>query len=240
MLVETGLAHCFFEWNYITDLDSIVNGVSVRRIRESLGEVLYDEFLPADADLVTFLPRCPEVAARAYAKKAELPFEPVFYKMRGERSFQGSTAGERRQSIGQNLHLLLGMAQKLQGKTVVLLNDSILRGNNSKRARELLNEEAGVAKAYLVSYTPPIGIVGDDGVPRGCTFGVDMPPDPPPGDEFIARGRTLEEIGQKMEMPVVYLSLEGMLAAFEQAGLHESDLCTFFIAVACPMRRPAL
>ena len=236
MLVETGLAHCFFEWNYITDLDSIVNGVSVRRIRESLGEVLYDEFLPAGADLVTFEPRCSEVAARAYAKKAELPFEPVFYKMRGEPSFQGSTAGERRQSIGQNLHLLLGMAQKLQGKTVVLLNDSILRGNNSKRARELLNEEAGVAKAYMVSYTPPIGIVGDDGVPRGCIFGVDMPP----GDEFIARGRTLEEIGQKMEMPVVYLSLEGMLAAFEQAGLHESDLCTFFIAVACPMRRPAL
>ena len=155
-----------------------------------------------DADLVTYLPRCPEVAARSFAKKRELPFEPVFYKMRGERSFQGSTAGERKESIGQNLHLLPGMNKKLRGKTVILLDDSIVRGNNSKRARDLLHEEAQVKKAYLVSYTPPIGIIGDDGVPRGCTFGVDMPPDPKPGEEFIARNRTIEEISEAMEMPV--------------------------------------
>ena len=234
ILVETSLAYCFFEWNYVTNLDSIVNGVSVRRIREALGEILYEEFLPADADLVTYLPRCPEVAARAYAKKAELPFEPVFYKMRGERSFQGSTADERKESIGQNLHLLPGMVQKLKGKTVILLDDSIVRGNNSKRARDLLYEEAEVAKAYLVSYTPPIGIIGDDGVPRGCTFGVDMPPDPPPGDEFIARGRTVEEVGQEMEMPVVYMSMDGMFKAFALAGLPERDLCTFCIGGRMP------
>ena len=232
--VETNLSHCFFEWNYIADLDSIVNGVSVRRIREALGEVLSEEFLPADVDLVTYLPRCPEVAARAYAKQAALPFEPVFYKMRGERSFQGSTAGERRESIGQNLHLLPGMTEKLKGKTAILLDDSIVRGNNSKRARDLLYEEAGIEKAYLVSYTPPIGIVGDDGVPRGCTFGVDMPPMPKPGDEFIARGRTVDEVGEAMGMPVVYLSREGMLRAFERAGLSELDLCTYCIGGGMP------
>ena len=234
VVVETNLAHCFFEWNYITDLDSIVNGVSVRRIRESLGEVLSEEFQPGDADFVTYLPRCPEVAARSYAKKADLPFQPVFYKMRGERSFQGSNADERKESIGQNLHLLPGMAQKIKGKTVILLDDSIVRGNNSKRARDLLYEEAGVEKAYLVSYTPPIGIIGDDGVPRGCTFGVDMPPDPPPGDKFIARNRTVTEVGQAMKMPVVYLSMEGMLKAFERAGLPERDLCTFCIGGRMP------
>ena len=196
--------------------------------------MLSEEFLPPDVDLVTYLPRCPEVAARAYAKQAELPFEPVFYKMRGERSFQGSTAGERKDSIDQNLHLLPGMAQKLKGKTVILIDDSIIRGNNSKRACDLLYEEAGVEQAYLVSYTPPIGIIGDDGMPRGCTFGVDMPPDPPPGDEFIARGRTAEAIGEAMGMPVIYLSQQGMLEAFAHAGLPERDLCTYCIGGRMP------
>ena len=97
-----------------------------------------------------------------------------------------------------------------------------------------LYEEAGVGQAYLVSYTPPIGIIGDDGVPRGCTFGVDMPQDPPPGDEFIARGRTAEAIGAAMGMPVIYLSRQGMLDAFVRAGLPERDLCTYCIGGRMP------
>ena len=234
-VVEPDLAHCFFEWNYITDVDSIINGASVRRLRESLGKLLAEEFQPDDLDLVTFLPRCPEMAARSYAKAMGVEFQPVFYKMRGERSFQGTTAGDRKKSIDQNLHLLPGMKDQLEGKTVVLLDDSIVRGNNSKRARYLLYEEAGVAKAYLASYTPPIGIVGNDGIPRGCMFGVDMPPDPPKGEEFIARGRGPSEISAKMGMPVVYLSVEKMLKAYQQAGILKQDLCTYCIGGRHPL-----
>ncbi len=233
-LLDPMPAYCFFEWNYITDVDSRINGVSVRRIREALGEALAEEFHPDDVDLVTYLPRCPEVAARAYAKKAGLQFDTVFYKMRGERSFLGTTAAERRKSIGENLHLLPGKSDELEGKTVILLDDSIVRGNNSKRARQLLYEGCKVKKAYLVSYTPPIGIVGQDGIPRGCTFGVDMPPDPPPGDEFIARGRTQDEISRTMEMPVVYISLRSMFKAFERAGIPEANLCTYCIGGKYP------
>lgn len=235
MLEEAQPAHCFFEWNYIADVDSILNAVSVRRIRESLGEILAEEFRPGDVELVTFLPRCPEVAARAYAKKARLQFRPVFYKMRGERSFQGTTASDRRQSIDENLHLLPGMQEALKGKTVVLIDDSIVRGNNSKRARDLLYREAGVKKAYLVSYTPPIGVIGKDGIPRGCLFGVDMPPEPAPGEEFIARGRSEEEISRQMGIAVVYISVEGMLRAFAQAGLPERQLCTYCIGGRHPL-----
>jgi amidophosphoribosyltransferase len=235
-MVEPSLAHCFFEWNYITNVDSIIDNVSVRRIRETLGEMLAQEFTPEDADVVTFLPRCPEVAARTYAKKTGLPFLPVFYKVRGERSFQGSTASDRRKSIDDNLHLLPGLRPQLQGKTVVLIDDSIVRGNNSVRARDLLYNEVGVKKAYLVSYTPPIGIVGDDGEPRGCTFGVDMPPDPPEGEEFVARGRTSEEISERMGMPVVYLSSDRMLEAFRRAGVDDSHLCTYCIGGRHPLR----
>tara|TARA_B100000686_G_scaffold299487_1_gene333293 strand:+ start:404 stop:1870 length:1467 start_codon:yes stop_codon:yes gene_type:complete len=228
-LVKPDLSYCFFEWNYITNVESRINGVSVRRIRESLGEMLAKEFNVPDADIVTFLPRCPEVAARSYAKKTGLPFQHIFYKMRGERSFQGSTATDRRKSIDDNLQLLPGLKPHLQGKTVIMIDDSIIRGNNSIRARQLLYEELEVKRAYLVSYTPPIGITGEDGVARGCMFGVDMPPDPPQGEEFVARGRTIDQISDKMGMPVVYLSPQSMIAAFRQAGVPESDLCTFCI-----------
>ena len=233
-LVDPEPAHCFFEWNYITDVDSIVDSVSSRRIRESLGALLAEEFHPPDIDLVTFLPRCPEVAARSYAKKLGVPFRPVFYKMRGERSFQGTTADDRKKSIDENLHVLPGLRSVLQGKTVVLIDDSIVRGNASKRARDLLYEELGVKEAYLVSYTPPIGIIGDDGVARGCMFGVDMPPNPPAGDEFIARGRTESEIGDHMGMPVIYLPRQRMLEAFERAGMAEDSLCTYCIGGSSP------
>ena len=86
----------------------------------------------------------------------------------------------------------------------------------------------------MVSYTPPIGVIGDDGVPRGCMFGVDMPPDPPQGSEFIARGKSIEQIGEAMEIPVVYLSRQDMLRAFEAAGLPERDLCTYCIGGSEP------
>ena len=57
--------HCFFEWNYIADAHSMINGISVLKLRQELGKVLAEEFHPKGIDLVTFLPRCPESAARS-------------------------------------------------------------------------------------------------------------------------------------------------------------------------------
>ncbi len=222
-VVKPKKRYCFFEWNYLADVNSVLNGISTRRLRESLGEQLAKEFQPDDIDLITFLPRSPEVAARSYAKALGLNFEPVFYKMRGERSFQGSTSGERKESISQNLHLLPD--RKLAGKTIITIDDSIVRGNNSRRERNLLYEEAGAKKVYHLNYSPPIGIIGQDGIPRGCLFGVDMPPD----DDFIARGRTQEEISKEMNMPVIYISVEGMLKTYEKLGMQRDELCTYCI-----------
>jgi len=228
-IIAPDKAHCFFEWNYLADLDSILDGISVRRVRESLGDVLAQEFNPKNIDLVTFLPRCPEVAARSYAKKRGIPFKEVYYKQRGERSFQGSTEDERKKSIDENLYLRPYINEKpvrdfLKGKKIIIIDDSIVRGNNSRRAIGLINE-ISTKKAYFVSYTPRIGIIGEDGVPRGCMFGVDMPPN----DEFIARGRNLEEISNKMNISVNYLSLDGMLKAYEELGMKRGNLCTYCI-----------
>jgi amidophosphoribosyltransferase len=229
-------AYCFFEWNYIADVDSILNGISVRRMRGLLGEALAKEFNPPDATDVTFLPRCPEGAASRYAEKTDKKFQNVFYKMRGERAFQGSTWDERKESIEANLHLLPEVSRLLRGQRIVCVDDSIVRGNNSRRERELLYEEAQVEKIYHANYTPPIGIVGADLVPRGCMFGVDMPPNPPKGEEFIARERSIEEISNALGMPVAYLSVEGMLKTFAEAGIKPEHLCTYCIGGKHPFK----
>jgi amidophosphoribosyltransferase len=216
---------CFFEFNYLSDAESVQNGVSVGRLRKTLGEQLAKEFNPDDVDMVTFLPRCPEPAARSYAKKTGKPFGYTFYKMKSERAFQGSTPDDRKASIDQNLHLLDNKKDALKGKVVVNIDDSTVRGNNLKRVLFLLQKEAGVKKFYHVNYTPPLGVIGDDEVRRGCEFGVDMPPD----DDFIARGRTPEEISKMVGTEVVYISVDGMLKSFEKVGIPREHLCTYCI-----------
>jgi amidophosphoribosyltransferase len=227
-LIESKKKHCFFEYNYIANLDSVIDGVSVRRVREILGEALAKEIQP-EADFVTFLPRCPEFAARRYAEIVKKPFKQVFYKTRGERSFLGSTTKDREDSIKTNLYIMPliegeDSEKVLKDKTVILVDDSTIRGNNSKRAVKTLLEK-GVKKVYLLNYTPQIGVIPGDGVERGCIYGVDMPPN----DDFIVRGRTAEEINENIGAEVFFLSIEGMLNAFEKVGMKRENLCHFCI-----------
>ena len=163
--------HCFFEWNYIADAHSMINGISVLKLRQELGKVLAEEFHPKDTEIITFLPRCPESAARSYAKSLNIEsrFKPIFYKLRGERSFQGTTQEDRKSSIKGNLHLLPGAEKLLKNKVVAMVDDSTIRGTNSKHARELI-KKAEAKKVYILNYTPRIGIIGHDGIPRGCLF----------------------------------------------------------------------
>ncbi len=224
--------HCFFEWNYISDVDSFLNGVSSRRLREELGKELAKEFNLKEVDLITFLPRCPEVAARSYVKALgmEYKFSPIFYKLRGERSFQGTTQNDRQNSINSNLHILPGFQDSLKDKRVVLIDDSTIRGTNSNRAKELLIS-AGVKEIILLNYTPKIGVIGKDGKKRGCLFGVDIPP----GDNFVVltsdkkRNRTDKEISKELGLKIGFLSIEGMFRAFERVGIKREHLCYFCI-----------
>lgn len=229
--------YCFFEWNYLAKHESNIHGIPVARIRRRLGELLAEEFHPDDAVLVSYLPRCPEPAAEAYARSLNIPFAHIFYKMRSERSFQGSTASQRRQSIRENLYINDAQAKNIQGKTLVVIDDSIVRGNVITRAGELL-AEAGVKKVYMVSYTPPMGVIGDDGIKRGCLFGVDMPPE----DTFFVRDRSLfdtmrEEKG--LDVSVYHLSSQSMFRAFEEAGISRDKLCHFCIGGTYPFQRSA-
>jgi len=220
-------AFCMFEWQYIMRENSISSDLNIRIHRRKLGRQIAAEFFPEDADFVTYAPRCPEPAAISYSEMTGIPLIKVFYKPRAERSFQGSTKEERAISIKENLYLIPAVRDKIRDKNLIVIEDSIIRGNVLERIRSILFEEAKVKKVYVFSYTPPLCATGKDGVDRGCLFGVDMPPQPNHGDTYIARGRTPEEISRGVGMDVRYLSIEGFLNTFEQSGIKRGDLCTY-------------
>lgn len=236
-IIKAEQKHCFFEWNYISDAHSLINGLSVIKIRQELGKVLAEEFHPKDIDTVSFLPRCPEAAARSYAKALgeENKFRPLFYKLRGERAFQGTTKEDRSLSIKSNLHILPNSIDHIKNKVIVLIDDSTIRGNNSKHVIRLL-KNAGAKKVYVVNYTPRIGIVGSDGIPRGCMWGVDMPPE----DDFIVRtkdnknNRSDKEISEEIGAQIFFLSVGGMFRAFERCGMKRESLCSYCIGGSHP------
>ncbi|MFP4189439.1 MAG: hypothetical protein ACLFSL_00205 [Candidatus Woesearchaeota archaeon] len=226
--------HCFFQWNYIGDSQSNIEDAAVWGIRRKLGEALAEHVRP-ELDIVSYIPECPKIASMAYADKRGLPFKEIFYKLREERSFQGSDKGNRKESIESNLYVApvidnIPSEDFLEGKSVGLIDDSIVRGNNAQYAKDLL-EEKGVREVHLISYTPPIGIIGDDKKKRGCMFGIDMPPD----DEFVARHRTLDEISEKMGMEVHYLPYEAMMDVYETRGIPRRDICKFCIGGPHPL-----
>lgn len=237
--VEKNLAHCMFEYLYLADPESVVNGVSVRRVREMLGLQLAKEYF-SKIDVVTYVPRSPEAAAKRYAEELGVPCIEVFYKPNAERSFIQGTDEARVAVMRENFFLLPAAMEKIAGKRLIVIDDSIVRGTVVRRVQELLFTEARVASAELLSYTPPIGIIGDDGIPRGCLDGVDMPPT----DKFITRidgdsprNATEDEINFRAGMPVKFLSRAGLNSVFEKVGLPPANLCMYCIGGKAPYVR---
>jgi amidophosphoribosyltransferase len=233
-VANQNLKHCFFEWNYIARADSTLNDLQVRRLRRAQGVKLAQEFSkevnPNKLDFVTFIPDCPEEAAIPFGEEYGIPVIEVFYKRDKERSFQGSDKSDREYSIRRNLQLAPGIEDVIRGKTLAVIDDSVVRGVNSRRAAHILNRIGRVRKAYLLNYTPEIGIVPADGIPRGCMFGVDMPPDESPPDHvFIARNKSPDQISREIGMDTKFISVEGMLDVYENLGVPSEKLCTYCI-----------
>jgi amidophosphoribosyltransferase len=222
---------CFFEANYIMARDSNFQHCHVNTLRGKLGVALSEEHqdLKNNHDIVTFIPNCPAFAADRFASKLDLELIELFIKPKKTRSFQGSSEKDRAQAIKNNLIIPPHLIPKIKDKNIIVIDDSFVRGNNSKRAVYMLRE-AGVANITLVSYTPIIGQY-TDGVQHGCNYGVDMPPT----DNFLAKknaitNRTNKEMAETIGAnDIRFLSYEKMLEVFEQIGLPKDMLCTHCI-----------
>ena len=252
MVVPPWNQECYFEHNYIAHFMSVINGRKVDVVRIALGTKLAEEFPLEGWDGVTYIPRCPENAARAYASALNYDLFEFFFKQRAERSFMGGNQDERENSIAHNLFLYPDAHRDIEGKRLIVVDDSTIRGTNAARAAYLLYE-AGAREVVILNYTPPIGIIGEDNIPRGCFFGVDMPSsdsflvrthapaDWPDHKTFKQENRTPKQINEALRQKVYraagkefeqatslnvhFLSVEGMLQVYEEMGKPRHKLC---------------
>lgn len=237
-IVPPNWARCWFELNYLADPASIIDGVPVNRARELAGSELAAEVNLKDIDMVTDVPRCPEISAIAFAEASGIPYAPIFNKAGNDRAFIDTDPELRRISIENNLFLLPNVGPLLLGQTIGLIDDCIVRGNNIKVALALL-DKMGVKKTYVLSYTPPIGPINRRGEKCGCEFGIDTPPE---HDNFFIRAedgsrmRSAAELDREinldldgnpfnMEVKLKYLTKKGMNNVMRSLGIKVSDLC---------------
>ena len=192
------LARCVFEHIYFSRPDSIWDGLTVHAVRQRLGEVLARE-APVEADVVVPVPDSSIPAAIGYARESGIPYNDGFIKNRYiGRTFIQPTDSLRKQGVALKFNAL---EQNLRGKRVVMIDDSIVRGNTAGPLVKLLRE-AGAREVHVRITCPPIA--------HPCYMGVDMGT----YDNLIAHHMTLEEMRDHIESDSLYfLSLDGMMRA---------------------------
>jgi len=194
-------AMCSFEFIYFARPDSMMMGRSLYEARSNMGRELASES-PADADIVITLPDSGTPAAVGYAEASGIPFVEGMIKSRYiTRTF--IQPNQRLRDSGIRLKFN-PMRTVLEGKRVVLVDDSIVRGTSTKRIVEELRR-AGAAEVHMRVASPPIR--------WPCFMGIDIAT----RNELIAAGRTVEEIGVLIGSDTLaYLSLDGLKRAVRQ------------------------
>lgn len=189
---------CIFEHVYFSRPDSLVFGRPVQASREELGRQLARE-APADADIVVPVPDSGVTAAVGYAAESGIPFQ--FGLIRNH--YIGRTFIEPRQSVRDfGVKLKLNPVRKLlEGKRVVLIDDSIVRGTTSKKIVRMIRN-AGATEVHMRISCPP--------TIAPCFYGVDTPS----RKELIAANQTVDEIRDYIGADsLAYLSLDGLKKA---------------------------
>ncbi|MBI4497638.1 MAG: amidophosphoribosyltransferase [Chloroflexi bacterium] len=201
-------ALCIFEYVYFARPDSVISGHLVYSARERMGEHLAEEY-PVEADLVIATPESAVPAAIGYARRSGIPFSQGLIKNR----YVGRTfiqPDQRLRDLGVQLKFN-PLPEVLEGKRIVVLDDSIVRATTTPRVVSLLRQ-AGATEVHMRICMPPIS--------WPCFFGVDMAT----RRELIAAHKTVEEIRAWIGADSLgYLSLEGLVRAI---GLPGDTFCT--------------
>ncbi len=204
------VAPCIFEFIYFARPDSLVFGNNVYHVRKLLGRRLAEEHPVPDADMVMSIPDSGNYSALGYSEGSGLPFE--FGMIRNHyigRTFIQPSQKMREYGVKIKLNPI---KSALKGKSVVVVEDSIVRGTTtSGRIRAL--REAGAKEIHMRISCPPIRFP--------CFYGIDFPS----REELIANQQeSIEKIAEFIGVDTLeYLSLEGMLGVFPD---EESHFCT--------------
>ncbi|MCW2736745.1 amidophosphoribosyltransferase, partial [Nocardioides sp.] len=211
---------CVFEYVYLARPDATISGRSVHESRVEMGRQLAREF-PVEADLVIPVPESGTPAAAGYAEESGIPFGQGFVK----NAYVGRTFIQPSQTLRQlGIRLKLNaLDHMIRGKRIVVVDDSIVRGN-TQRAQVRMLREAGALEVHVRISSPP--------VKWPCFYGIDFAT----RAELIANGLSPEEIAASVGADTLgYISLDGMVDATKQS---RSRLCTACFTGEYPIELP--
>jgi len=216
---STGHAPCIFEYVYLARPDSIIDNVSVYKARLRMGEFLAEKILSNwpehDIDVVIPIPDTSRTAALPLAYKLGVKYREGFIKNRYiGRTFIMPGQTERKKSVRQKLNAI---GLEFEGKNVLLVDDSIVRGTTSQQIIEMARE-AGARKVYFASAAPPVRYQN--------VYGIDMPV----VSELVAHNRTEEGVARAIGADrLFYQSVDDLIAAVRRGNpaIEQFDLSCF-------------
>lgn len=189
---------CVFEYVYFARPDSVIDGIPVQEARYRMGEMLAKESA-VEADVVIGVPDSGIGAAQGYAKATGIPYVTGIIKNKYiGRTFIAPTQKERENMVFVKLNAI---RSDLEGKRVIVIDDSIVRGTTSRRLVQILRR-AGAKEVHFRVSSPPVKFP--------CYLGIDTPSK----NELISSAHETDEICKEIGADsLAFISLEGMLQA---------------------------
>jgi amidophosphoribosyltransferase len=201
-------AHCIFEYIYFARADAVLDGALVYDVRRNIGGKLHEE-APVDADSVCPVPDSGTAYAIGYSRTSRIPFVESLMKNRYMgRTFIMPSQTEREKAVRMKLNPI---RDHLKGKSVVLVDDSIVRGTTSRRIIGIIRD-AGAKEVHIR--------IGSPAIKAPCYLGVDIPT----REELIASDKDEEEVRKRITANTLHhISLSALV---ESIGIDEKHLCT--------------
>jgi len=213
-------AFCIFEYIYFSRPDSYIFGHCVDTVRREIGRTLAQEY-PVEADMVISVPDSSNTAALGYSQESGITFEIGLIRNHYiGRTFIHPSQVTREHSVRIKFNPVRGV---LEGKRIVVVEDSIVRGTTFRKIAKLLRS-AGAKEIHLRVSSPPII--------SPCFYGMDFPT----REELMASHRNIEEIRKFMGIDSLgYLSLDGLI---KSVPYEDNSYCTACFSADYPTKLP--
>ena len=207
---KTSKQTCIFEYVYFARPDSIIDGIPVQYARLKMGEMLAKEN-PVEADVVVGVPDSGIGAALGYSAVSGVPYAMGIVKNKYiGRTFIAPTQKERENMVFVKLNAI---KSDLNGKRVIVIDDSIVRGTTSRRLVQILRR-AGAKEVHFRVSSPPVKFP--------CYLGIDTPTKA----ELISSAHDVEQIRKEIGADSLsFISLEGMLEALRSCRPESNGYC---------------
>jgi amidophosphoribosyltransferase len=201
---------CLFEYVYLARPDSVIDGVDVNVARKKAGEILYREN-PVRADIVCGVPDSGLTAAQGYSAASGIEYATAFIKNKYIGRTPAALGNDKKERL---LNMRLNVLKNVvDGKRVVIIDDSIVRGNTSAHIVKILRQ-AGAKEVHMRISSPEFK--------HACYFGVDLPE----GDDFICNQYSVKELNKQIGADsLAFLSVEGLHQIAEGCKIGLCDGC---------------